>query len=304
VGHVPHLAFVLNKVDQIEADERPAALGFLRDVLSKQTHVPSDVRIFTVSARQALDAKRTGNADLLAWSGFDELEIYLTEDLARRKSSLLQVAIARKAAAVLSEGLMTLELALRSLQLPLADLEERAAAFDRAVEDFGWQRLTSKDLLAGDRARVLEGLEMRAEHLRQEANRHLTDVMDRALAEAPDSAGAQDALGAAIPLFFDEALRDLSDEMSQLVDVALRRHQGSADCRLRRIGAARVPGRPQGGGRRHGAVGYRHGRSGIGDASRRRGDGGQGEAGNGFRYNEHDLWRGVVRRQRAPRHSL
>lgn len=124
LAHVPHLAFVLNKVDQIDAAEHPAALGFLRDVLSKQSHVPPDVRIFSVSARQALEAKRNGNADLLVRSGFDELEAYLTEQLARQKSSLLLVAIAGKGAAVLSEGLMTLELALRSLQLPLADLEE------------------------------------------------------------------------------------------------------------------------------------------------------------------------------------
>ena len=237
LGHVPHLAFVLNKIDQLEAHERAAALGFLRNVLSEQTHVPPDVRVFSVSARQALDAKRTGNADLLARSGFDELETYLTDDLARQKSGLLQAAIARKAAAILSEGLMTLELAIRSLQLPLADLEERMAAFERAVEDFGQQRLTSKDLLAGDRTRVLEALEMRAERLRQEADRHLTGIMDRTLAEATGGARAQDALGAAIPLFFDKALRDLSDEMSQLVDVALRRHQGSADALVETVRA-------------------------------------------------------------------
>lgn len=109
--------------------------------------------------------------------------------------------------------------------------------FERAVEDFGRQRLTSKDLLAGDRTRVLETLEMRAERLRQKTDRHLTGIMDRALAEATDDARAQDALGAAIPLFFDKALRDLSDEMSQLVDVALRRHQGSADAVVETIRA-------------------------------------------------------------------
>jgi hypothetical protein len=212
LAHVPHLAFVLNKVDQIDAAERTAALGFLRDVLNKQSLVPPDVRIFSVSARQALEAKRNDNVDLLALSGFDKLEAYLTEHLARQKSSLLQVAIARKVAAVLSEGLMTLELALRSLQLPLADLEDRMAAFERAVEDSERQRLTSKDLLASERTRVLEALETRADRLRHEATLHLTAVMDRALAEATDGASAQDALGAAIPLFFDEALRDVSEE--------------------------------------------------------------------------------------------
>ncbi len=235
--HVPHLAFVLNKIDQLESREQAAALGFLRNILSQRTDVASDVRIFSVSARQAVDAKRTGDADLLARSGFDELETYLTEDLARQKSGLLRAAIARKAAAVLSEGLMTLQLALRSLQLPLADLEERVAAFERAAADFGRQRLTSKDLLAGDRTRVLEALEIRAERLRQEAGRHLTGISDRALAGATDGAGAQDALGAAIPLFFDEALSDLSDEMSQLVDVALRRHQGNADALVETVRA-------------------------------------------------------------------
>lgn len=59
--------------------------------------------------------------------------------------------------------------------------------------------------------------------------------MDRALAETTDGASAQDALGAAIPLFFDEALRDLSEEMSQLVDIALRRQQESADALIEAV---------------------------------------------------------------------
>ena len=79
---------------------------------------------------------------------------------------------------------------------------------------------------------------------------------------------------------------------------------GRRDPRLRRLGAAGVSGRPQAGGRRHGAVGTRHGRSGIGDAGGGRGDGAEGQAGNGLRYDEHDLWRRLVRRQRAAGRSL
>lgn len=228
-GHVPHLAFVLNKVDQIDAAERPTALRFLRDVLNRHAAVAADVRIFSVSARQALEARRNRNAALLAASGFDRLEAYLTEELPRQKSGLLRVAIVRKAAAVLSDALMTLELALRSLQLPLADLEERMASFERAVGDFERQRLTSKDLLAGERTRVEEALEVQAERLRQDASNHLTHVTDHSLAESPHGAHAQAALSSAVPTFFDQALRELSQEMSQRADVALRRQQESAD---------------------------------------------------------------------------
>lgn len=132
---------------------------------------------------------------------------------------------------------MTLELALRSLQLPLADLEERMAAFERAVEDFERERLTSKDLLAGERTRVLEALETRADRLRHEATLHLTAVMDRALAEATYGASAQDASGAAIPMFFNEALRNLSGEMFRLVDTVLRRQQQSTDALIEAVRA-------------------------------------------------------------------
>ncbi len=54
------------------------------------------------------------------------------------------------------------EFRLKALDLPPADLEQRIEAFDEAVSRFEAERRTAVDLLAGDRVRALEELEMDA----------------------------------------------------------------------------------------------------------------------------------------------
>jgi GTPase Era involved in 16S rRNA processing len=64
--------FTLNKVDYLDADERGAAVAFLRQVLREQAGLASPP-IFCVSARLGLAARR--NHDAAAWQGSGMAEI-------------------------------------------------------------------------------------------------------------------------------------------------------------------------------------------------------------------------------------
>ena len=59
--------------------------------------------IFSLSARDALRAKESGDPDAVAASGFAELEKHLVQFLANEKRETLNAAVAQKAAALVAQ---------------------------------------------------------------------------------------------------------------------------------------------------------------------------------------------------------
>ena len=72
--------------------------------------------------------------EAFAASGFAELEKHLIQFLANEKRETLNAAVARKAAALVAQLALETEIALKSLRLPVKDLEQRLATFDEASE--------------------------------------------------------------------------------------------------------------------------------------------------------------------------
>ena len=77
---------------------------------------------------------------------------------------------------------MKLRLGIRSLQMPLDDLEKRLQIFDKELKSAQRQRTEAQDLLAGDRKRTLKLLEEQAETLSQRSAKHLDSVVDESFA--------------------------------------------------------------------------------------------------------------------------
>lgn len=230
---VARLFFILNKVDYLNAAEQQAAHSFLKKVLREQVGLANPEPIFCVSARQGLEARQTDNPQLWQQSGLVELEERLLHFLVLDKTEVLQTALARKAVDLLAEALMRLRLIIRSLQLPLADLDERRQLFEQKLAEAEQQRLTAQDLLAGDHKRLAALLEEQAEQLRQRARYHFNQVAQAALAQAggdmPDEQAAQEALAGAIPGFFERELGEMSRTFEQRVGETLEPHRQQAD---------------------------------------------------------------------------
>jgi nucleoside 2-deoxyribosyltransferase len=230
--HVRRLVFVLNKIDYLAADERQAALRFLEDTLRREGF-DTDAPIFCLSAKLGLEAKQKGDARLRAASGLEAVEHYLVDVLSGEKADLLRLAIATKTAAVLDEMLMDLTLRVRSLEMPLEDLAERLAAFDRTLADVERQRVSARDLLAGDLRRAKELLEDEAERLRGKGHTFLLHIVERELPKLVDGAtdrkSVLDALAAAIPDFFGAELAGVARGYAMRVADWLRPHQQRAD---------------------------------------------------------------------------
>ncbi|HZR04458.1 MAG TPA: dynamin family protein [Candidatus Udaeobacter sp.] len=226
---VAQLIVVLNKIDIIEPHERKKAADFLRSALVDHAGLDPFTPIFSLSARDALRAKESGDAEALAKSGFADLEGHLVRFLATKKRETLNAAVARKAAALVAQLELETEIAVKSLRLPVEDLERRMATFDDAAQQFQVERRTANDLLAGDRLRALQELEAEAERLRTQARHNLQRELDQALAAGEDSEDARARLSASVIEFFEEALRDVIRKVGARLEEALRGHQRRAD---------------------------------------------------------------------------
>ncbi len=221
---VPRLFFILNKVDYLNASDKAAALSFLRKVLREQAEVDDGVPIFCVSARQGLEARLTHDAALWNQSGMALVEQHLLEFLVDEKTHALNDALRRKAYNITADVLMRLHLAMRSLEMPLEDLQARLRVFETKIMEIQQKRLSVADMLAGDRRRTQEFLEYHVKILRDNAQKRLNNVVMNALngngGEMNTKSAVQAALDEAIPGLFEHEMGATTDLISKrFVDV-------------------------------------------------------------------------------------
>ncbi len=243
---VARIFFILNKVDYLNPDEQQQVITFLAKTLREQAGVTDPGPIFSISARQGLQARRSGDQQLWERSGMAELEAYLVQFLVSDKIEVLQTAMARKAADRLTNVLMRLHLTIRSLQLPLADLDARQALFAQKLAEAEREKMIAQDLLTGDHKRLVALLEEQADSLRQRTRDYFNQVVDTALAQnpggRPDEEVAQEALAAAIPDFFERELSEMSRAFEQRVNDVLEPHRQRANALVQSVqrGAAEI----------------------------------------------------------------
>ena len=230
--HVARLFFILNKIDYLAESDRPVAVDFLRRSLREHLPAEAEIAIFSLSARHGLEAKEKSDAKGVEQSGLGGVERHLAQFLAREKTEALARAAAGKAGRLLDAAWMDVLLAVRALELPVEDLQKRAAKFAEALRQIEDQRLAARDLLAGDRRRALDRLEVLAEILRGQARAVLCAVPAPALASPHgerQEAAVRNAIAAAIPDFFGPRMAEISRALGGEVDEALARHVRRAD---------------------------------------------------------------------------
>ncbi|WP_258359109.1 dynamin family protein [Moorella sulfitireducens (nom. illeg.)] len=229
---VTHLFFILNKVDYLNKEEITSLLTFIKSVLREQAGIPGNPPIFCVSARQGLEARKTNDTALWKHSGLEEVWRYMVDFLARDKNNALQAALAKKAADIIADIIMRLHLTIRSLEMPLAELDERLQIFAKKIQEAEEQRVLIGDLLAGERKRMAAFLEEQAETLRQKARSHLQGIVRDHLAEMGNGINEnviRETIAQAIPDFFEPELNEMARVFDQRVTEVLRPYQQRVD---------------------------------------------------------------------------
>jgi GTPase Era involved in 16S rRNA processing len=237
---VAYIFFVQNKVDYLTLEERETIIAFIKKTLSEKAGMNPEGKIFPVSAKQALLARLTGNEALLASSGILALTEHLVDFLAREKTRVLSEAIRKKALDVLHDAALRISLEKKSLEMPIADLEERLEIFQKKVEEADRQRRQTQDVLSGDHRRVVALLEEECAELREKAERHLQDVASRAMPAGGnlDARAVENAIAQEIPVYFEHTLGKVTGKFDHEMIVVLSIHRKNAEALSESVRAA------------------------------------------------------------------
>ena len=225
------IVFALNKIDYVRPEEQSRVVDFLYDVLEKNGLWLHDTTIFSVCARNGLEAKERGDPTEWQRSGMAGVETYLARYMAAEKTAVLEHAIRSKALDILSQATVEVALRIRTLELPLDDLASKAQAFEEALRSIEERQRITRDLLAGDQRRLREDLEHRVGLLRNEASLKLAAVVDDEIAADPRIRGeaAQRLLAAAMEQMFEAARGEFAKVFTGEVDSVLSIHQRRID---------------------------------------------------------------------------
>jgi GTPase SAR1 family protein len=201
--------FILNKADYLTPKEQQSVTDFLRKVL-RDALLDATAPVFSVSARNGLTAKQTNDCNKLQKSGIAAVEDHLVQYLATEKVRLLEDAVRRKVADILSQATAEADLRVHALKMPLAELASKGRAFEQALRSIEEQRRITRDLLAGEKRRLRDNLESCIQALRNEASSKLTGLIGERFAGMTTAAweeATQSALSARMEAIF-EAARD------------------------------------------------------------------------------------------------
>jgi hypothetical protein len=214
--------YILNKIDYLDADEQQSVVRFLREVLEQNGLWAPESRIFPVSARSALMAKRAGDRDALVASGMAEIEAHLVRQLATEKTGLFQAAMSGNVASGLAQAFAEVSLRIEALKLPVDELAAKAKFFAESLRSIEERQRVTRDILAGEQRNLREDVERRVAALRKDASSELALL-------AQDDAGQREALYSAIERIFDAARAAMVDEFSGRTGAVLAGHQKRID---------------------------------------------------------------------------
>lgn len=146
--------FLLNKADYLDEKDLQESIEFSTTTL--QEVMGPGVRIFPVSAKLALEGRRGGSEELLQRSLLPAFTAALDAFLMDEKGSVLLLSVTRALLRMLAQAKLETELELKSLALPLAELEEKTRAFEAKTAEVLRERQDFDLLLEGDTKRLLE----------------------------------------------------------------------------------------------------------------------------------------------------
>lgn len=177
LGHicrtVPRVIVVLNKADLVEQDDLRKALTFLSTIIADRPEAEIDRRVFAVSARSALTARRIGDEAALEASGITELERYVRATLIEQKRAVLASSITNKMAEIAAVLAGDAAMTARALSLPLAELDATVSAFEEAAVAFERERTSLEDALNGEWRRAVSRLGELCEAVEQRVRQQL-----------------------------------------------------------------------------------------------------------------------------------
>jgi small GTP-binding protein len=225
--HAARIVVVLNKVDLQSADDQEASVSFLAKTL-QEAGFP-DLRIFAVSAREALTAKNERNAQRLDVSGFGTLEAFLYDFAREDKKAVLKSSVVRKTISIIQEALFAIDSALAALRMPIEKLSICMTQFDEASHALLSEYQRCEDGLTADERRLLAALDAEAASLRTSARATLMDEINQRIAQNESEKALSAHIQMRLPDLFAVAADKLAADYTGRLRAVFTAHQDRAN---------------------------------------------------------------------------
>lgn len=148
--------FLLNKADYLNEKDLQESIDFSKSVLKEA--MGTDVRIFPVSARLALEGKISGSEDMVQKSRLPEFSEVLNRFLMEEKGKILILSVTSNLMRIISQARFELELELKSLTAPLEELKMKVGVFEDKKQEVMLEKQDFDILLDGEAKRLLKNI--------------------------------------------------------------------------------------------------------------------------------------------------
>ncbi len=183
---VPHVFFVLNKKDYLEADSLERVLQFNAAILKEL--YGEEVRIFPISALQALNARSGGNPADYQSSGLEEFENVLKEFLIQHKGRFLLLSNAERLERIVLERKNLIDMEKQARALSVEKLQNSLHEFEIFMDNIKRQKQRLSFLLEGVRTKLMRHFDESMKQFLEQHARQIYEELERYLQEhAQDS---------------------------------------------------------------------------------------------------------------------
>lgn len=156
--HVDKLFFVLNKIDQVSDQDRQEALEFTMRILEEDLGA-GKVKVYPLSARWALEGKKTNDAALVGQSLLPDFERQLQEFLIHEKGQVFLQSITNSLMKLISDEAISFKLEQEAIKLPMAELSAKISRFEEEIKTISRDRENNQYLLKGHLTRIVGELD-------------------------------------------------------------------------------------------------------------------------------------------------
>ncbi|NSW87088.1 MAG: dynamin family protein [Syntrophobacteraceae bacterium] len=157
-GYVDKLFFVLNKIDQVSREDQQESLQFTARILEKDLGT-GRVKMYPLSARWALEGKKSKDEAMLEQSRLPEFERRLQEFLVHEKGIVFLKAVINNLLKVISDETISFQLEQEAVKLPVQELTRKISRFEEEMKIIQKDREQNQFLLKGYLNKIISQLD-------------------------------------------------------------------------------------------------------------------------------------------------
>ncbi|AOT68995.1 dynamin family protein [Geosporobacter ferrireducens] len=173
--------FLQNKIDYLSLKEKRESIAFSKEMISKV--LESDIKLYPISAKQAYEAKQSGETNRLIESGMKAFEEDMEIFLLKEKGHYLLTSYEEKLYGMIKELEENIDFKTTILNSPVQTLEQQLSLFRGKVKDTATLKKEALALVEADLKEIIEDLEAQIKEFRavqaEEIKERLESIFDQ-----------------------------------------------------------------------------------------------------------------------------